>query len=156
MEFRVIASGRLKAGPERELIDRYAERIKAAGSSLALGPYSETEIDPRNLKTKTAESSALSDAIPQGAAVCLMDERGNSLSSPELADQIASWRDDGYRQAAFVIGGADGLDRNALPSPDLVVSFGKLVWPHMLVRVMLAEQLYRAVSILGGSPYHRE
>lgn len=156
MQLRIIASGRLKSGPERELIQRYAERIRASGSQLALGPLSETEIDPKPFKSCSAESAALAAQIPEGAAICLMDERGKALSSRELADTLARWRDDGFREACFVIGGADGLDRSAFGSPHLMLSFGKAVWPHMLVRAMLSEQLYRAVSILSGSPYHRD
>ncbi len=156
MQLRIIASGRLKSGPERELIQRYAERIRASGPQIALGPLSETEIDPKPFKSRAAESSALAAQIPDGAAVCLMDERGKALSSRELSDALARWRDDGVRDACFVIGGADGLDRTVFANPDMIVSFGKAVWPHMLVRAMLAEQLYRAVSILSGSPYHRD
>lgn len=156
MLLQVIASGRLKSGPERELIARYADRIRGSGASIGLGPLQENEIDPRALSGKSAESAALAAQIPEGAAVCLLDERGTALSSRELAQTMARWRDDGYRTASFVIGGADGLDRSAFGSPQLNLSFGKAVWPHMLVRAMLAEQLYRAVSILSGSPYHRD
>lgn len=156
MQLRIIASGRLKSGPERELIQRYTERIRAGGPQIALGPLSEIEIDPKAFKTRTSESTALAAQIPDGAAVCLMDERGKALSSRDLSDALARWRDDGIRDACFVIGGADGLDRTAFTRPDMMLSFGKAVWPHMLVRAMLAEQLYRAVSILSGSPYHRD
>ena len=156
MQLRIIASGRLKSGPERELIQRYADRIRGSGAQIALGPLTETEIDSKPFKSRTAESTALAAQIPDGAAVCLMDERGKALSSRDLADVLARWRDDGLRDACFVIGGADGLDRKAFANPNMMLSFGKAVWPHMLVRAMLAEQLYRAVSILSGSPYHRD
>lgn len=156
MLLRIIAAGRLKSGPERELIDRYAERIRGAGPPIGLGPLQETEIDIRAINGKAAESAALAAQVPQGGALCLMDERGKGLTSRELADTLARWRDDGIREAGFVIGGADGLDRSAFGSPQLTLSFGKAVWPHMLVRAMLAEQLYRAVSILSGAPYHRD
>ena len=156
MQLRIIASGRLKSGPERELIQRYTDRIRASGPQIALGPLTETEIDPKPFKSRSAESTALAAQIPDGSAVCLMDERGKALSSRDLSDALARWRDDGIRDACFVIGGADGLDRAAFGNPDLTMSFGKAVWPHMLVRAMLAEQLYRAVSILSGSPYHRD
>lgn len=156
MQFRIIAAGRLKSGPERELIERYAERIRAGGHSIGLGPLVESEVDNRTLKDNTSESAALADQVPRGSALCLMDERGKALTSRELATTLARWRDDGIREAAFIIGGADGLDKSAFRSPDLTLSFGKAVWPHMLVRAMLAEQLYRAVSILSGAPYHRD
>lgn len=156
MQLRIIASGRLKSGPERGLIQRYAGRIRASGSQLALGPLLETEIDPKPFKSRSAESAALAAQIPDGAAICLLDERGKALTSRELADTLALWRDDGLREACFVIGGADGLATDAFGRTDMIMSFGKAVWPHMLVRAMLAEQLYRAVSILSGAPYHRD
>lgn len=156
MQMRIIASGRLKSGPERELIQRYSERVRGSGPKIALGPLIETEIDPKPFKSRPAESAALAALIPSGAAVCLLDERGKALTSRELAETLARWRDEGKREACFIIGGAEGLDVKAFGKPDMMVSFGKAVWPHMLVRVMLAEQLYRAVSILSGSPYHRD
>lgn len=156
MRLKIIAAGRLKSGPERELVDRYAARIGGSGAGIGLGPLDECEVDTRAFSDKTAESTALAAQIPDAAALCLLDERGKSLSSREFASQIAGWRDDGFRDAAFVIGGADGLDRAAFGAPRLILSFGKAVWPHMLVRAMLAEQLYRAVSILSGAPYHRD
>jgi 23S rRNA (pseudouridine1915-N3)-methyltransferase len=156
MLLRIVAAGRLKSGPERELVDRYADRIKGAGGPLSLGPLQETEVDNRTLRDKSAESAALATQIPTGAAMCLLDERGKALSSRELARDLERWRDDGFREACFVIGGADGLDRQAFGAPNLMLSFGKTVWPHMLVRAMLSEQLYRAVSILSGTPYHRD
>ena len=96
-----------------------------------------------------------SDAMEKGAALCVLDERGKTLSSPEFAQVLAGWRDGGRQDAAFVIGGADGVEPGLRARADLAVSFGRMVWPHMLVRAMLAEQLYRAATILAGSPYHR-
>ena len=102
-----------------------------------------------------AEAALLEKAIPSGSLACILDERGRVMSSPDFADQIAQWRDTGRQDVAFVIGGADGLDPGLRDKADFALSFGPMVWPHMLVRVMLAEQLYRAASILAGSPYHR-
>ena len=102
-----------------------------------------------------AEAALLSRAIPDGAALCVLDERGKTLSSPEFAQALAGWRDAGRQDAAFVIGGADGVDPSLRARAGLTLSFGRMVWPHMLVRVMMAEQLYRAATILAGSPYHR-
>ena len=87
--------------------------------------------------------------------LCVLDERGKVISSPDLSDRLAAWRDQGRGDVAFVIGGADGLDASLRAEADFALSFGKMVWPHMLVRVMLSEQLYRAASILAGAPYHR-
>jgi len=102
-----------------------------------------------------AEAILLGRAIPDGALVCTMDERGKLMSSPDFAQQLGGWRDQGRQDVAFVIGGADGIDPSLRDRADASLSFGKMVWPHMLVRVMLAEQLYRAASILAGGPYHR-
>ena len=103
----------------------------------------------------SAEAPLLARAIPEGAALVVLDERGQMLSSPEFARKIAGWRDQA-RDVAFVIGGADGIDPSLRDRADLAISLGRMVWPHMLVRVMLAEQIYRATTILAGSPYHRE
>ncbi len=102
-----------------------------------------------------AEAALLERAIPKGSLVCTLDERGKLMSSPDFADLLANWRDQGQQDAAFVIGGADGLTPTFRAQADVSISFGKMVWPHMLARVMLAEQLYRAASILSGTPYHR-
>ncbi len=102
-----------------------------------------------------AEAALLEKAIPSGALVCCLDERGKVMSSPDFADQLGQWRDNGRQDVAFVIGGADGIDPAVRERADALLSFGKMVWPHMLVRVMLSEQLYRAASILAGAPYHR-
>jgi 23S rRNA (pseudouridine1915-N3)-methyltransferase len=115
----------------------------------------EHEVEDKRGGGMAAEGALLARAIPDGAALCVLDERGKVLSSPELADVLAGWRDGGRQDAALVIGGADGVDPSLRARADLVLSFGRMVWPHMLVRVMMAEQLYRAATILSGSPYHR-
>jgi len=155
MRLHLCAVGRLRAGPERALVDDYLERTDRTGRPLGLGPVTEHEVEDRKGGGVAAEGVLLTKALPQGAALCVLDERGKTLSSPEFAQAIAGWRDAGRQDAAFVIGGADGVDPALRQRADLVISFGRLVWPHMLVRVMLAEQLYRAATILSGSPYHR-
>ena len=100
--------------------------------------------------------SCWSARCPPGALIAVLDERGQVLTSPEFAEQLAEWRDEGRGDVAFVIGGADGIAPDLRKRADFALSFGAMVWPHMLVRVMLAEQLYRAASILSGRPYHRE
>jgi 23S rRNA (pseudouridine1915-N3)-methyltransferase len=122
---------------------------------LGLGPASEHEVEDKRGGGMAAEGLLLARAVPEGAALCVLDERGKTLSSPEFGLVLADWRDGGRQDAAFVIGGADGVDPALRARADLVISLGQMVWPHMLVRVMLAEQLYRAATILGGSPYHR-
>jgi 23S rRNA (pseudouridine1915-N3)-methyltransferase len=102
-----------------------------------------------------AEADLLEKAIPSGAKLITLDERGKLLTSPEFSKCIANFRDQGQGHLAFVIGGADGIDPALRARADMSISFGSMVWPHMLVRVMLSEQLYRAASILAGTPYHR-
>ena len=155
MRLHLCAVGRLRAGPERDLVDDYLQRLDRTGRPLGLGPVNEHEVEDRKGGGMAADAALLSRAIPEGAALCILDERGKTLSSPEFAQALAGWRDGGRQDAAFVIGGADGVDPSLRAKADLAVSFGRMVWPHMLVRVMLAEQLYRAATILAGSPYHR-
>lgn len=155
MRVHLCAVGRLRAGPERDLIDDYTTRFDRTGRALALGPFTEHEIEDRKGGGMEAEAALLERALPSGALLITLDERGKLLSSPEFADHLAKWRDDGRQDVAFVIGGADGIAPALRARADFSISFGKMVWPHMLVRVMLAEQLYRAASILSGAPYHR-
>ena len=156
MRLDIRAIGRLKSGPERTLLDDYIDRAAAQGRSVGLGPVAEREFDARGLKDKAAETHALISDLEPGALVFALDETGSSLSSAALARLIGQARDDATRQGVFLIGGADGHERSLLPSNARLLAFGKATWPHKLVRVMLAEQIYRAVSILAGSPYHRE
>jgi 23S rRNA (pseudouridine1915-N3)-methyltransferase len=155
MKLHLCAVGRLRAGPERALVDDYLQRLDRTGRPLGLGPVTEHEVEDKRGGGMAAEGQLLARAIPDGAALCVLDERGKLMSSPEFAQALAGWRDGGRQDAAFVIGGADGVDPALRARADLVISFGRMVWPHMLVRVMLAEQLYRAATILSGSPYHR-
>ena len=155
MRLHLCAVGRLRAGPERALVDDYLQRFDRTGRALGLGPAAEHEVEDRKGGGMAAEGALLARVVPAGAALAVLDERGRMLSSPDLADTLARWRDGGRQDAAFVIGGADGVDPALRDRADLVLSFGAMVWPHLLVRVMLAEQLYRAATILAGSPYHR-
>ena len=153
MRVTVCAVGRLRVGPERALTDDYYARFDRTGRVLGLGPVTEVEVEDKKNLGMSAEAVLLDRAIPAGALVAKLDERGKLMSSPEFAAILARWRDGGRQDIAFVIGGADGIDPS-LPY-DAAISLGAMVWPHMLVRVMLAEQLYRAATILGGGPYHR-
>ena len=155
MRLHLCAVGRLRQGPERELINDYVTRFDRTGRALGLGRLHEYEVEDRKGGGMTAEAALLARAVPTGALIAVMDERGRGLSSPEFATQLAQWRDAGRQDVAFLIGGADGLAPSLRNDADFALSFGVMVWPHMLVRVMLAEQLYRAASILSGSPYHR-
>lgn len=155
MKVTLCVVGRLRAGPERDLIDDYLQRFDRTGRGLGLGPASVVEVEDRKGGGKPAEAALLRKAIPRGALICALDERGKTMSSPEFANSLAGWRDAGRSDLAFLIGGADGLDKDLRREADARLSFGAMVWPHMLARVMLAEQLYRAAAILAGTPYHR-
>ena len=151
MRLAVTAIGRLKAGPERALADDYRRRADAAGRPLGLGPVAE-----REMATPDAETQALLAAVPDGARLAVLDERGQALASRAFADRLALWRDAGARDAVFLIGGADGMTQAARDRADLILAFGPATWPHRLARVMLYEQIYRAFTILSGSAYHKE
>jgi 23S rRNA (pseudouridine1915-N3)-methyltransferase len=154
MKISLICVGRLGSAPEAVLARAYAERAGAAGRALGLAPVEIVEIEARK-PGKAAEAEAI---LARAADACLIacDERGKSLSSREFAERIATLRDDGVRQLVFIVGGADGLDPAVRAAAADVLSFGPQTWPHALARVMLAEQVYRAVTILAGAPYHRD
>lgn len=156
MRITIAAVGRLKRGPEQLLLNDYMDRASLAGRPLALGPFTVAEIDERKARDRARQSAGLLAAVPQGAFAIALDERGETVSSPGFARMLAELRDRGTPETVFLIGGADGHDEALRAAAGGVISLGPMVWPHMLARVMLAEQLYRAVSILGGGPYHRE
>lgn len=133
----------------------YLLRFDRTGRGLGLGPARVIEVEARGGSGPKAEAQVLHRAIPENSLICALDERGDVLDSPDFARRLAGSRDDGIRDMAFVIGGADGIDRELRLQASWSLSFGKMVWPHMLARVMLCEQLYRAAAILAGTPYHR-
>lgn len=155
MRISLCVVGRLRAGPEKTLIDDYLTRFDRTGRALGLGPARVIEVEDKKNAGMGAEAALLRKALPKGAVICTLDERGKVLSSPDFAGQLGKWRDAGRQDLALVIGGADGIDPSLRAEADFSISFGKMVWPHMLVRVMLTEQLYRAANILAGGPYHR-
>ncbi|MFD2741047.1 23S rRNA (pseudouridine(1915)-N(3))-methyltransferase RlmH [Sulfitobacter aestuarii] len=155
MRVHICVVGRLRAGPEKDLIDDYLTRFDRTGRALGLGPVRIVEVEDKKGGGMATEALLLQRAIPAGALICVLDERGRVESSPAFAERLGGWRDMGRGDLALVIGGADGIDPALRKQADHALSFGKMVWPHMLVRVMLAEQLYRAASILSGGPYHR-
>jgi len=135
----IVARGKIGRSPEADLVDRYLKRIA--------WPTKVTELPDRG------------DAMPArtpNSIVIALDERGAALSSIEIARTLEAWRDGGRREARFLVGGADGLSEEERRGADLLISFGPATWPHLLVRAMLAEQLFRATSILANHPYHRE
>ncbi len=155
MRVHICAVGRMRAGPERAIFDDYLTRFDKTGRALGLGPAAIHEVEDRKGGGMAGEAPLLERALPKSAPMVALDERGSVISSPEFARKLADWRDDGCSDLAFVIGGADGIAPELRDQACFKLSFGQMVWPHMLARVMLAEQLYRAATILSGSPYHR-
>lgn len=152
MKITLLTVGRLGRGVEAGLARDYVERATAAGRALGLGPVEIVEVESRK-PGKAAE--ALGAHLAQSHVIAC-DEHGKALASRAFAQKIAALRDQGQRRLTLVIGGADGLDASMLDAAQEKLAFGPQTWPHALVRVMLAEQVYRAITILGGSPYHRD
>ena len=153
MHIHLISIGKLKSGPEKDLVDDYVARFNKAGPRIGL--RSLKLIDLASGGGLPSEGERLLSAIPSGAKTLRLDEHGSQLSSVRFSDQIAGWRDDGLGQLCFLIGGAEGYSdavRTACPE---TLAFGPQTWPHRLVKVMLVEQLYRAVSLQAGLPYHK-
>jgi 23S rRNA (pseudouridine1915-N3)-methyltransferase len=159
MRILVLAIGRLKSGSESELVERYRKRAAQAGRGLGFRDVEVVEIRESRAaeagKRKLEESIALANLIPEGAVTVLLDENGTSLSSAALTETLKTWRDGGRPAAVFIIGGPDGLAESLRDKAVLTLAFGAATWPHQLVRIMLLEQVYRAVTILAGHPYHR-
>lgn len=151
MNIVVAAVGRAKPGPERDLFESYAARLPWPLALKEIEIKKESAVEVRRMR----EGEALLAAVPAGAKVIALDERGKGETSAAFATRLGRWRDDGVREVAFLIGGADGLDESLRKRADAVLGFGAATWPHMLVRALLAEQLYRAHTILTGHPYHR-
>ena len=139
MLLHIVARGKIGRSPEAELVERYLKRI--------VWPTKMTELPERGGKMPE---------LPPTSVTIVLDERGQALSSTELAKKLEAWRDGGKREARFLIGAADGHSDEQRRAADLLLSFGPATWPHLLVRAMLAEQLFRATSILANHPYHRE
>lgn len=155
MRVHLCVVGRLRTGAEHSLINDYLDRFDKTGRGLGLRLGEVVEVDDRKGGGMTTEATAIRKALPAGSAFWVMDERGATLSSPDFATRLAKKRDAGQGDLSIIIGGADGIAPDLRAEADLAISFGAMVWPHMLARVMLSEQLYRAATILGGSPYHR-
>jgi 23S rRNA (pseudouridine1915-N3)-methyltransferase len=159
MRLLVAAVGRLKDGPERELTERYRKRAEQIGRRIGFRDTEVVEIRESRAadigKRMIEESIAIANVIPKRAAVVLLDERGDVFDSAALAGRLRKWRDDGREATVFVVGGDDGLAASLRDKADLRMAFGAVTWPHQLVRAMLLEQIYRAMTILSGHPYHR-
>ena len=137
------------------MVDDYLRRASQLARGTGLRDVVEDEVDTKGKSDRTVQTRALLDGVPDGATLVLMDERGKSLSSSAIAKQLSMWRDDGVGELYILIGPADGYDPALLPKTATRWAFGTQTWPHKLLRVMLAEQVFRALSILAGTPYHR-
>jgi 23S rRNA (pseudouridine1915-N3)-methyltransferase len=159
MRVLVLAVGRMKKGAEADLAARYHKRALQAGRNIGIRDIEIVEIRESRAqdaeRRKLEEAIAIANVVPDKSAIVLLDERGASTSSAVFAEHLGQWRDGG-EAVAFVIGGADGLAESLHSKAKTVWSFGAATWPHQMVRIMLLEQLYRAVTILSGHPYHRE
>lgn len=149
----------MKQGPERELVARYLERARLSGKPLGLTGFEVTEFAESRAASpaqrKAEEARQLLGTLPEAGVLIALDERGKTLSSEDFSTRIAAWRDAGRPALQLLIGGADGHDASIREKADLTLSFSPMTWPHQLVRILLAEQLYRATTILSGHPYHR-
>jgi 23S rRNA (pseudouridine1915-N3)-methyltransferase len=159
LRLQVLCVGRLKAGPERQLVARYSERIDLAGRSVGLGPMDVREIAESGARRsddgKIDEALRIAALLPDGGTLWALDEKGTSLTSEDFARGIAKLRDGGTSALGFAIGGPDGLDESLRQRANRLIAFGAMTLPHQLVRVLLLEQIYRATTILSGHPYHR-
>ncbi|RLQ88946.1 23S rRNA (pseudouridine(1915)-N(3))-methyltransferase RlmH [Notoacmeibacter ruber] len=159
MRIVIHAVGRMKAGPEAELCDRYLDRFRRAGGSLGLqfgGVLEPVESRASSVALrKREEAGKLLSHLDASSALILLDERGKDMTSPAFADRLGRFRDDGLSSLVLAIGGPDGHDAELREKADMVLSFGQATFPHQIVRILLAEQLYRATTILSGHPYHR-
>lgn len=159
MRISIIAVGKMKSGPERELVARYLSRAKATGKNLGLQDFSIIELSESRASSanarKTQEATAILSALPKGATLIALDETGSSQTSQKFANVINNLNDQATKNLCFVIGGADGLTKAVRDHAKTSLSFSPLTWPHQIVRIMLAEQLYRSTTILSGHPYHR-
>ena len=156
----VAAIGRLKQGPERLLAERYHERAVKAGRGVGLRSVDMVELEESRAgdaaRRREEEAARLLERLPEGAAIVLLDETGETLDTAALTEKVRRWRDGGRSATAFLIGGPDGTAQALKDRCDLCLALGALTWPHQFVRVMLLEQIYRVTTVLAGHPYHRE
>jgi 23S rRNA (pseudouridine1915-N3)-methyltransferase len=159
MKLVIAAVGRLKLGPERELAARYRDRAASLGQRIGLRSIDVVEIPEsraRRAEDRLAEEGAVfASFLPENAVIVVLDARGKPMSSTDFAERLRGWRDRGISAVTFLIGGADGLSGQLRDRADAKLSFGAATWPHQLLRIMLLEQVYRAMTILSGHPYHR-
>lgn len=159
MRIVIAAVGRARRGAENDLVDRYVDRARRSGRALGFSGPDIVELDEGREATQTlrrkSEGQRLVAAVPAGSRKIVLDKGGRALSTRELSELLANWRDEGVPTAAVLIGGPDGHGTELKRTGDVILSLGAMTWPHLLVRAMIAEQIYRALTILAGHPYHR-
>lgn len=159
MRITFAGIGKMKAGADKDLLDRYLDRARKTGRGLGYGAVNLMELPEsraaRSDDRKAEEAAALKAALPKGARLVVLDENGKTMNSQVFSDRIAQWRDEGTSDLVFAIGGADGHGQDLLQAADMKLAFGAMTWPHQIVRILLAEQVYRAMTIQSGHPYHR-
>ncbi len=154
MRLTLLAVGKLKAGPERSLVDEYVKRAAPLARQLGFKAFDEIEVASGG--GLVTEAERVIAKLPPGAMILRLDEHGDSLTSKVFADRLGRWRDAGTPQLVLIIGGAEGYAPALIEAAPHTLALGPQTWPHRLVRVMLAEQVYRALSILAGTPYHKD
>lgn len=151
--------GRMKAGADKDLFDRYLDRARKTGRVLGITEVILTEMPESRAQRaddrKAEEAKAILSALQSGARLVVLDENGRNLTSPDFSRKLESWKDEGVPEVVFAIGGADGHGQDVLARADLKLALGAMTWPHQIARILLAEQIYRAMTIQSGHPYHR-
>jgi len=159
MRITLAGIGKMKAGADKDLLDRYLDRARKTGRGLGYSAVRLLELPEsraaRGEDRKAEEAAALKAVLPKGARLVVLDENGKTMNSQVFSDRFAQWRDDGTSDLVFAIGGADGHGQELLQSADMKLALGAMTWPHQIVRILLAEQVYRAMTIQSGHPYHR-
>ncbi|MEP3046814.1 MAG: 23S rRNA (pseudouridine(1915)-N(3))-methyltransferase RlmH [Roseibium sp.] len=159
MRLTISCIGRMKAGADKDLFDRYMDRARKTGRGLGISDVTLSESAEsraqRSDDRKSEEAKVLLQTVPAGSKLIVLDETGRSLTSPAFSDKLLAWKDDGVPEIVFAIGGADGHGQEMLARADLKLALGNMTWPHQIARILLAEQVYRAMTIQSGHPYHR-
>ncbi|WP_026941089.1 23S rRNA (pseudouridine(1915)-N(3))-methyltransferase RlmH [Hellea balneolensis] len=156
MKIILRAGGIIRSGPEREMIDDYMRRAQGLARGTGFLGIEEQQVDLRNAKSRERETQMLLKDSPAGAKLIIFDERGKTPTSRQISERFENWRNEAIPQLILTIGGADGFEPSAIPSGATKWAFGPQTWPHKMVRLMAAEQIYRALSILARTPYHRD
>ncbi|TYC67410.1 23S rRNA (pseudouridine(1915)-N(3))-methyltransferase RlmH [Stappia sp. BW2] len=159
MRFTLFCIGKMKAGADKEIFDRYIDRARKSGRGLGITEVALTEMPESRAQRaddrKTEEARGILAALNAGARLVVLDENGKNLTSPAFSQKLEAWKDEGVPDVVFAIGGADGHGQEVLGRADLKLALGAMTWPHQIARILLAEQIYRAMTIQSGHPYHR-